>query len=79
MTELHDPLPVNGYTEQSTANIERVNANKEIEESILRVIDSLENVLAVDKRWLAVGRTHIQLGFMAINRSIFKPQRLEDI
>ncbi len=30
----------------------------------------------VDKRWLAIGRTAIEQGFMAVNRSIFKPGRV---
>jgi hypothetical protein len=31
----------------------------------------------VDQRWLAIGRTHIEQGFMAINRSIFRPERVK--
>lgn len=69
-------LPVSGYKDQSAASIDKVNENKQIEEEVLRILDSLEADEAVDQRWLAIGRTHIEQGFMAVNRSIFKPDRL---
>lgn len=49
----------------------------EIEEHVLRLLDGLaaDTVLAVDKRWLAAGRTDIEKGFMAVVRSIEKPAR----
>jgi hypothetical protein len=28
-----------------------------------------------DKRWAAIGRTHIEQWFMAMNRAVFKPRR----
>ncbi len=72
----HDPLPVKGYTGQSGIVVENVNLNKEIEERILRRLDNLASHPDTDKRWLAIGRTHIEQAFMAINRAIFKPQRI---
>ena len=73
----HKPLPVQGYTNQSDAKIGEVNINKELEEQMLRRLEALGNMSPdfVDDRWLAIGRTHLELAFMAINRSIFKPQR----
>lgn len=67
---------MSGYRPQSEANVARVNANKEGEELILRTLDELAADPGVDKRWLAVGRTHIEQGFMAINRAIFQPARI---
>lgn len=73
-----DPqLPVKGYVGQSDAAVALVNTNKEAEEQILRILDKLTNTPGVDLRWLAIGRTHIELAFMAINRSIFKPTRIQ--
>lgn len=69
-------LPVSGYKDQSVASIDKVNVNKQIEEEVLRILDSLKTDEEVDQRWLAIGRTHIEQGFMAVNRSIFKPGRL---
>lgn len=75
-TAAHELPPVSGYHPQSASNIALVNNNKEMEERILRVIDSLKGFSAVDKRWLAIGRTHVEQAFMAINRAIFQPQRI---
>jgi hypothetical protein len=75
MTE-HQGLPVAGYRPQTDAAVDLVNKNKKMEEAILMVLDVLAQTEA-DKRWLAIGRTHIEQGFMAINRSIFKPERVK--
>ena len=72
----HQPLPVSGYTAQSDSRVEMVNENKAIEERVLRRLDELKG-LNVDQRWLAIGRTHIEEAFMAINRSVFQPQRVK--
>jgi hypothetical protein len=77
MSEKHEGLPVAGYTPQSTAKVDLVNDNKRLEEECLRAFDSLAMSPEVDKRWLAIGRTAIENGWMAVNRSIFKPSRVK--
>lgn len=77
VTEDHKPLPVKGYTNQPPETIAQVNINKHLEETVLRQLDDLAKHESIDKRWLAVGRTHLEQAFMAINRSIFKPTRIE--
>lgn len=72
----HAGLPVHGYRSQSTTKVDLVNVNKELEERVLRFIDSLKHSSHVDQRWLAAGRTDIEKGFMAVNRSIFQPGRV---
>lgn len=69
---------INGYTVQPLENIDMVNNNKIVEEGVLRMLDELNEMAGVDWRWLAIGRTHIEQGFMAINRAIFRPRRLSD-
>lgn len=77
MTEpKHEGLPVAGYKPQSDKNVELVNGMKVTEEVVLRCLDDLAAMPDVDKRWLAIGRTQIEQGFMAVNRSIFKPGRV---
>jgi hypothetical protein len=73
----HRPLPVKGYSHQSQEAIELVNGNKEAEEALLRALDVLPEEFDVDLRWLSVARTHFEQGFMALNRAIFKPQRIK--
>ncbi|USN16775.1 hypothetical protein STRZYGA_00540 [Brevundimonas phage vB_BpoS-Strzyga] len=79
----HDGLPVAGYQKQSQEAVDLVNENKEAEERLLRLIDDLGNgrsstgeLFAADPRWLAIARTDLERGFMALNRAIFKPARV---
>jgi hypothetical protein len=69
--------PVAGYQDQPESTVDLVNLNKRMEEEVLRVLDDLKLLETVDQRWLAIGRTHIEQGFMAANRAIFKPQRVD--
>lgn len=73
----HAGLPVAGYMPQRAETVALVNDNKRAEERILRTLDALKASGDVDPRWLATGRTDIEKGFMAINRAIFKPARIE--
>lgn len=83
MTE-HKGLPVAGYRPQSDDKVALVNRNKEIEERVLRILDELRDLAAketpehpssIDGRWLSIGRTQIEQGFMAVNRAVFRPAR----
>lgn len=73
---VHESLPVLGYSPQPNANVMAVNHNKQLEETLLRVLDGMKTNTDIDQRWLAIGRTHIEEGFMAINRAVFKPGRV---
>lgn len=73
----HAGLPLADYQPQSNANVALVNEIKHREEEILRHLDDLADIETIDKRWLAIGRTNLEQAFMAINRSIFKPTRIE--
>ncbi len=76
MTE-HQPMPVSGYKPQTQDKIDEVNINKRLEEVVLRRLDDMAHmpIELVDKRWLAIGRTHIEQAWMAINRAVFQPER----
>ena len=67
------------YRPQTEDNVIRVNKNKVLEEQVLRVLDQLAQMTTheIDHRWLAIGRTNIEQGFMAVNRAIFKPERVK--
>ena len=73
-TKLHG-LPVNGYRAQGDEAVAKVNRAKQIEEEVLRLLDEWAADSLIDKRWLAIGRTDIEKGFMAVNRSVFRPGR----
>lgn len=74
----HSGLPVSGYRPQSEGAVATVNANKRFEELLLRMLDTLQADQTVDQRWLAIGRSQIEQGFMAVNRAIFRPARLDE-
>lgn len=75
MTEIKDS-PVKGYTDQGKNTIGMVNINKDLEETVLERLDVLADDVGTDKRWLAIAKTHIEEGFMAMNRAVFKPKRI---
>lgn len=70
---------IKGYHDLSQAEIDAMNEGKELAEKVGEWIKRLESAAAQeggydpDKRWLAIGRTKLQLGFMAAIRSIAKP------
>lgn len=71
----HEGLPVSGYRPQGAEAVALVNANKDAEERVLRILDGLAARPDIDKRWLQIGRTAIENGFMAVNRAVFQPAR----
>lgn len=80
----HKGLPVAGYQKQSQVAVDLVNQNKHVEEKILRTLDGLRNgqtpsgeSIEVDPRWLSIAMTKLEEGFMALNRSIFRPSRID--
>lgn len=64
---------------------EVVETNKQLEELILRQLDIMQRAnddakkfdwpLPYDPRWLAIGRTDIEKGFLSIERAVAKPAR----
>lgn len=84
MSDKHLGLPVAGYRPQNQVAVDTVNENKKAEERILRVIDALRNEqtpdghsIQVDQRWLSIAATQMEQAFMALNRAIFQPSRIE--
>lgn len=65
-----------GYAPQTADAVSIVNSMKCVEEEILRTLDALKDGWEVDQHWLALGRSQLEQAFMAINRSVFRPQRV---
>lgn len=71
-----------GYRELTTEELTKINQIKQLGDEMQKLIDHLENIpghtesrigLTVDKRWVSIGKTHLQQGFMALTRSVAKP------
>jgi cytochrome c-type biogenesis protein CcmH/NrfG len=58
-------------------NIATINASKELEERVLRLLDKLRTDATVDQRWLALARTNIEQGFMDVERAVNRPERVK--
>lgn len=64
---------IKGYRDLSLTDIENMNVCKQLAEEVGNLVDNVEDIPGVDKRWVAVGRTNLQQGFMAVIRGIAKP------
>lgn len=72
--------PIKGYRPLEPEMVELVNQNKLIEELVMRQLDRHvreHNSKEIDQRWVSVARTHIQQGFMALNRAVTQPTRID--
>lgn len=67
---------IKGYRDLSQDEIDLMNEGKALAEQVGAWIDKLQSGRPEgnpDPRWLAIGRTQLQQGFMAAIRSIAKP------
>lgn len=79
---MSDQAPViTGYRTLSQDEINAVNYTKEIGRIFLKMFDDLDDQhnndqchVELDRRWLAIARTHFQQGLMATARAITRPK-----
>lgn len=66
---------IKGYRELNEAEISAMNEIKAKAEEVAVLLDSIANrpVVSLDGRWLSIGRTHLQQGFMALTRAVAQP------
>ena len=64
---------INGYRELTDKEISVINDIKDLANLIGRMIEEMEKIDGIDQRWLAIGKTDLQKGFMSVVRSIAKP------
>jgi hypothetical protein len=69
--------PIHGYREPSGAALKLVNDNKIAEATLLRAIERLVSDGVADARWVEIARTQFEQGYMALNRSILQPDRVD--
>lgn len=61
-----------GYRQLTEAELARVEKIKQLGSQVERLILELER--NADGRWLSIGRTNLQQGFMALTRAVTKPE-----
>lgn len=64
---------IKGYRDLTQDEINLMNRCKGLEKDVLDLIGTIATKQSIDVRWLAIGKTDIQTGFMAIVRSIARP------
>lgn len=66
-------MEITGYRELTGQEVMIINKFKDLAVIVGAVIEEFEGEGYVDQRWLAIAKTDLQKGFMALNRSIAKP------
>lgn len=64
---------IKGYRELSQAEIDLMNEIKTLAAHVGLVVEKLQAAEPLDQRWVAIGKTHLQQGFMALTRAVAKP------
>jgi hypothetical protein len=68
---------IHGHTEPTDAARKLVNDNKIAEERLLQVIEQLVTEGVADARWAEIATAHFEQGYMALNRAILQPHRVQ--
>ena len=72
---------IRGYRDLTQQEIDLMNEGKALAEQVGAYCEKVKNLappaaqanITIDGRWLAIGVTHLQQGFMAVIRSIARP------
>lgn len=65
---------IKGYRDLTEDEIAAMNQCKEVAVQVGLLCEHVGMIAGVDKRWLAIAQTDLQKGFMALIRSIAKPE-----
>lgn len=64
---------ITGYRDLSEADIALMNEGKALAEQVGAFVDKLRVTSGLDQRWVSVGATDLQKGFMSLIRGIAQP------
>jgi hypothetical protein len=64
---------IKGYRDLSEDEIALMNEVKGLSEQVGVLVEKINRMTTIDHRWLAIGRTDLQTGFMAVVRAIAQP------
>lgn len=65
---------IKGYRDLSEGEIGAMNICKAVAVEVGELCDKIATMEDVDPRWVSIGRTHLQQGFMALIRGIARPE-----
>lgn len=64
---------IKGYRDLTEDEIALMNEGKELAEKCREFTERVKAEAGIDQRWLSIGVTDLQKGFMAVIRSIARP------
>ena len=64
---------ITGYRQLSEAEVVLINEGKALAEACGTYIERLRATQDLDQRWISIGATDLQRGFMAVIRGIAQP------
>ena len=64
---------ITGYRDLTQDEINLMNMVKGLAAKAGAELEIVNNASDIDKRWVAIARTHLQEGFMALTRAIARP------
>lgn len=64
---------IKGYRDLNIEEITAMNTVKEQAASVEALCNGVRNLPGVDQRWVSIGVTQLQQGFMSLTRAIAKP------
>ena len=64
---------IKGYRELSQDEINLINTIKQAGIDLSVLVATLQEMPETDKRWVAIGRTDLQTGLMALTRAVAQP------
>ena len=65
---------IKGYRELTDTEINDIEAIKSMAETVGHMVESMNDANVFDQRWVAIAKTDLQKGFMALVRSVAKPE-----
>ena len=65
---------ISGYRKLPEDDVAAINAVKEVENALGDMLEVMRGDNSIDQRWLSIARIDLQKGFMALLRSIAKPE-----
>lgn len=64
---------IKGYRDLTQEEIDLMNEGKALAEQVGDYISRLNNISGLDQRWISIGKTELQKGFMSVIRGIAQP------
>lgn len=64
---------ITGYRDLTEEEIALMNEGKALSVEVGEYVEKLQGHGRCDQRWVSIGKTHLQQGFMAAIRSIARP------